>query len=116
MCSIPLTANQMKVNKNKNKPSEVSNFSFTHFFVHFCKTENFKMADAGETSGDRAKNFSVDEDRVLRENFAKHKDFLSSAQSNKVTNKMKNDVWKSIAYFSGRAFGENEPLNPGLSA
>ena len=71
------------------------------------------MVDAGEMSRerDRAKNFSVDEDRVLRENYAKHKDILTSAQSNKVTNKMKNGVWKSIAASVSALGHENRDAN-----
>ncbi len=49
------------------------------------------------TPRQRSQNFTIDEDRVLREQFAKYKDFLTSPQSNKVTNKGKQQVWKSIA-------------------
>jgi hypothetical protein len=45
-----------------------------------------------EASLQRSLNFSIDEDRVLRKGFAKHRDSLTSAFSNKVTNKTKKDV------------------------
>ena len=45
----------------------------------------------------RSKNFNIGEDRVLQEGFAKHRDFLTSAQTNKVTKKVKNELWNSLA-------------------
>ena len=42
-------------------------------------------------------NFSFDEDRVLRECFAKHQEYLTSAHSNKMTNKIKREKWNEIA-------------------
>ena len=43
------------------------------------------------------KFFSIDEERVLREKYAQHKDFLTSAFTNKVTNTGKLERWKEIA-------------------
>ena len=46
---------------------------------------------------DRKKKFSIDEERVLREKYAQHKDFLTSAFTNKVTNTGKLERWREIA-------------------
>ena len=45
----------------------------------------------------RSTNFSMDEDRVLQEAFAKNHDYLTAAQSNEVTNKGKAKLWNEIA-------------------
>ena len=53
-------------------------------------------ADEDEKQG-RKKNFSMDEERVLLEKFAEHKEYLSSSFNNKVTNSGKEAKWKDIA-------------------
>ena len=49
--------------------------------------ENAKMDVKVEGSRQRSMNFSIDEDRVLREGYSKHRTSLTSAFSNKITNK-----------------------------
>ena len=45
---------------------------------------------------DRKRNFSIDETRILREEFVKNKDVLESKFTNTVTNSKKNYIWKAI--------------------
>ena len=45
---------------------------------------------------ERKKNFTIDETRVLREEFQNNKDVLESKQTNTVTNCRKNTIWKDI--------------------
>lgn len=53
------------------------------------------MTDTSKKS--RKKNFSLDEERVLREKYAERKTYLTSSLTNKVTNDGKNSKWKEIA-------------------
>ena len=47
-------------------------------------------------SAPRKKNFTMDEERVLLEEYATRKEYLTSAFNNKVTNNGKNIRWKEI--------------------
>ena len=49
-----------------------------------------------ENKRDRKRNFSMDETRILREEFEKNKDVLESKLTNTVTNSRKNEIWKAI--------------------
>ena len=48
-------------------------------------------------SRERSKNFTLDEDRKLREEFTRYRDYLTAPQSNKVTNRGKTEIWQKIA-------------------
>ena len=63
------------------------------------------MASADEDKKqNRKKNFSMDEERVIREKFTEYKDYLTSSFNNKVTNAGKNAKWKEITN-AGNALG-----------
>ena len=55
------------------------------------------MADEKAPRRERSQNFTFDEDRVLREQYTKNQEYLTSPHNNTVTNKGKNDIWKNIA-------------------
>ena len=56
------------------------------------------MSDLSQKSikRERKKNFSIDEIRVLREEFEKHQEILTSKFTNTITNKRKTNLWKQI--------------------
>ena len=89
------------INKNKRK-NFVKKFVAKLFqavkILKFVSKKNAKMDNVKvEGSRQRSTNFSIDEDRVLREGFSKHREALTSAFSNKVTNKTKKNAWNEIA-------------------
>ena len=65
--------------------------------MEFEDDHNVEVEEEAPSSRNRSSNFTMDEDRVLQETWAKHKDFLSAPQSNKVTNAGKAKVWESIS-------------------
>ena len=65
--------------------------------MEFEDDHNVVVEEEAPSSRNRSSNFTMDEDRVLQETWAKHKDFLSAPQSNKVTNAGKAKVWESIS-------------------
>ena len=110
-----LDVNQSGCSKQKQKQKYFSTFvcEFKIESWKRCRNQTLKMENQFDdhnnieveenalenapSSRQRSSNFTLDEDRVLQETWAKHKDFLSAPQSNKVTNAGKALVWESIS-------------------
>ena len=106
-----LDVNQSGCSKQKQKQKYFSTFvcEFKIESWKRCRNQTLKMENQFDdhnnieveenalenapSSRQRSSNFTLDEDRVLQETWAKHKDFLSAPQSNKVTNAGKAKVW-----------------------
>ena len=58
---------------------------------------DLEIPSSSTNARERSKNFSTDEDRKLREEFTRHRDYLRAPQSNKVTNQGKAEIWQQIA-------------------
>ena len=99
--------NQSGCSNQKQKQKHFSTFVFVLKIEHwkryltgkmeFEDDHNVEVEEEAPSSRNRSSNFTMDEDRVLQETWAKHKDFLSAPQSNKVTNAGKAKVWESIS-------------------